>query len=66
MNTLIFAFAFITAVTPGGFERLATATPIRLTVQPKVTTQIEFTFGPVVPGVFNEILTRTTDRKVIG
>jgi hypothetical protein len=35
------------------------ATPVRLTVQPRSTNQIELTFGPVVPGVWYEVLTRT-------
>lgn len=35
------------------------ATPIRLTVQPKGTNQVELTFGPVVPGIWYEVLART-------
>ena len=35
------------------------ATPLRLTVQPKGTNQVELTFGPVVPGVSYEVLVRT-------
>jgi len=35
------------------------ATPVRLTVQPKGTNQVELTFGPVMPGVWYEVLART-------
>jgi alpha-tubulin suppressor-like RCC1 family protein len=39
------------------------ATPIRLTTTPKGTNQIEFTFSPVVPGVWYKILARTNDPE---
>jgi hypothetical protein len=35
------------------------ATPIKLTVQPKGTNQVELTFGPVTPDVLYEVLVRT-------
>ena len=38
---------------------LALADPLRLTVQPKDTNQVEFTFGPVLPHVMYEVLART-------
>jgi alpha-tubulin suppressor-like RCC1 family protein len=38
---------------------LLLAIPIKLTVQPKGTNQVELTLGPVMPDVFYEVLART-------
>lgn len=37
----------------------ASATPIRMKVEPQGTNQVELTFGPVMPGVLYEVLART-------
>src|ERR1017187_3029237 len=41
------------------FEVLASATPIRLTVQPKGSNQVELTFSPITPDVMYNILVRS-------
>jgi hypothetical protein len=41
------------------FAPLLLATPIKLTVQPKGTNQVELTLGPIMPDVFYEVLART-------
>ncbi len=41
------------------FESLADATPIRLTVQPKGSNQVELAFGPITPDVMYNVLVRS-------
>src|SRR5580765_1665454 len=39
------------------------AAPIKLTLTPKGANQVEFTFGPVVPGAYYQVLARTNSPE---